>query len=157
MNQRVRGVRIGLLVAVVLASAGCSTTVGPPGGDSAPDAGQPIDCGTQTCAGGGDSASDVGQPTECGSQTCAPGELCVHRTHVSGTAFMPDGFGCPDGTVPSTYRGFCSDWSESFECSQSPVQCGGVYCSLSDASQGDTCGCRPEDAASTLGCACHGV
>lgn len=96
-------------------------------------------------------------PTPCGTQTCASGMLCVHRTNVGGTATIattPNG--CPDGSVPSRVQGFCSPYSESWECASGAVICGGVECARDGTTVGDACACAPMDAASTLGCGCGG-
>lgn len=137
MKRQLLGMHIGLVVVAVLVAAGCSGSVVPDGGS---DAVMPYDA----------------TPTECGTQTCAPGQTCVHFVSVSGTATIPmmDGGGCPDGSVP-TYMNFCSERYEGYRCSELPVMCGGVTCSLTDAAVGDGCSCGASGA--MLLCSCRGV
>ncbi len=101
-----------------------------------------------------DASNDGCTLNPCGDHTCEAGEVCVHSTDISGMATITPlpGGGCPDGSVGVGI--YCAELREGYSCSRLPVVCGGVTCSLTDASQGDGCGCWPSG--SGLSCSCHG-
>lgn len=93
-------------------------------------------------------------PTACGPMTCAPDETCVRSEYLSGTAVPPGPDGCPDGSVLYGTM-YCRTLTESYGCVTGPVVCGGVTCSLTDASMGDACACVPSGR--SLTCSCSGI